>query len=124
MEEKLYTRLGLKSGDRVLDTGTGSGYVAMDIARHGLNVQAIDITPHHIAAARKNVGQFGLQDKIAVGHAKYHNLSAFDDASFDNFHTTETFVHADDPLRVLNNFKRLLKPSSVLVLHEVDINRN
>jgi len=34
----------------------------------------------------------------------------------------ETFVHADDPIKVLKNFHRLLKPGGVLVHHEADIN--
>jgi sterol 24-C-methyltransferase len=124
MEDKLYTRLGLQPGDRVLDAGAGSGYVAMTMAKHGLNVQAIDITPHHIVDARKNVEKYGLQDKIKVDYANYHDLSAFTDASFDGIYTMETFVHADDPMKVLNNFMRLLKPGGVLVLHEADFDRN
>ena len=50
----------------------------------------------------------------------YHDLADFDDSSFDGIYTMETFVHADDPQRVLQNFKRLLKPGGVLVLHEAD----
>lgn len=124
MEDKLYTRLGLKPGDRVLDAGAGSGYVAMTMARHGLNVQAIDITPRHVADAMKNVGKYGLQDKITVDYANYHDLSQFPDASFDGIYTMETFVHADDAIKVLDNFKRLLKPGGVMVLHEADFSRD
>ena len=124
MEDKLYRRLGLKPGDRVLDAGAGSGYVAMTMARHGLDVQAIDITPHHIADAKKNIEKHGLQDRIRVDYANYHNLGQFPDASFDGIYTMETFVHADDPIRVLDNFKRLLKTGGVLVLHEADIGRD
>jgi sterol 24-C-methyltransferase len=32
MEEKLYTRLGLEAGSKVMDAGAGSGYVAMYMA--------------------------------------------------------------------------------------------
>lgn len=124
MEEKLYERLNLKPGAKVLDAGAGSAYVAMTMARHGLQVQAIDITQHHLADARKNVQKHGLESQIAVDYADYHNLSAFSDASFDGIYTMETFVHADDPVKVLGNFKRLLKPSGVLVLHEADFGRN
>lgn len=124
MEEKLYTRLDLKPGSKVMDAGAGSGYVAMYMARKGLNVQAIDITPHHITDARKNVKKNGLEDKISVDYADYHNLTAFPDASFDGIYTMETFVHADDPAKVLGNFYRLLKPGGVIVLHEADFSRN
>ncbi|KAH5376209.1 hypothetical protein HBI48_004780 [Parastagonospora nodorum] len=78
----------------------------MTMARHGLNVQAIDITPHHVANAKKNVREYGLQDRIKVDYVNYHNLSQFPDASFDGIYTMETFVHADDPIKVLNNFNR------------------
>jgi ubiquinone/menaquinone biosynthesis C-methylase UbiE len=124
MEEKLYDRLGLQPGARVLDAGAGSGYVAMTMARHGLHVQAIDITPHHLEDARKNVKKHGLEKEIQVDYADYRNLSAFPEASFDGVYTMETFVHADDPIKVLGNFKRLLKPGGVLVLHEADFSRN
>ncbi|KAF2092473.1 S-adenosyl-L-methionine-dependent methyltransferase [Rhizodiscina lignyota] len=124
MEEKLYTRLGLKEGARILDAGAGSGYVAIYMARKGLNVQAIDVTPHHLVDAQKNVRENGLTEKIAVDYGDYHNLTTFNDESFDGIYTMETFVHADDPVKVLNNFYRLLKPGGVLVLHEADFNRN
>jgi len=124
MEEKLYTRLNLKEGAKVLDAGAGSGYVAMYMARRGLNVQAIDITPHHLADARNNVKKNGLESRISVDYANYHNLTAFSEKSFDGIYTMETFVHADDPLKVLQGFYRLLKPGGVIVLHEADFSRN
>lgn len=124
MEEKLYTRLELPEGSKVLDAGAGSGYVAMYMARKGLQVQAIDITPHHLKDAKKNVKANGLESKVSVDYADYHNLTAFPDRSFDGIYTMETFVHADDPAKVLANFYRLLKPGGVLVLHEADFSRN
>ncbi|KAF2476620.1 S-adenosyl-L-methionine-dependent methyltransferase [Lindgomyces ingoldianus] len=124
MEQKLYTRLELSPGSKVLDAGAGSGYVAIYMAQKGLNVQAIDITPHHIADARKNIKKHKLEDKVSVEYGDYHDLSSFPDESFDGIYTMETFVHADDPVKVLRNFYRLLKPGGALVLHEADFSRN
>jgi len=124
MEEKAFTRLGLKPGAKVMDAGAGSGNVAVFMARRGLNVTAIDITPIHLAEAKKTVRDNGLDDRIAVQYGDYHDLSSFADASFDGIYTMETFVHADDPPKVLKNFYRLLKPGGVLVLHEADVNRD
>lgn len=124
MEDKLYTRLKLKPGATVLDAGAGSGYVAMYMARKDLNVQAIDITPIHVEDAKKNVKANGLEDKISIQLDDYHNLITFSDRSFDAIYTMEAFVHADDPIKVLSNFFRLLKPGGVLVLHEADFSRN
>lgn len=119
MEEKLYSRLGVKEG-RVLDAGCGSGYVAMTMARHGLDVAAVDITPVHLEDAKRNVKRFGLEDKISVQYGDYHNLTDLESGSFSGVYTMETFVHADDPVKVLKNFYRLLKPGGVLVHHEAD----
>jgi len=124
MEEKLFTRLGLKPGAKVLDAGAGSGNVAVYMARKGLSVTAIDITPIHLLEANKTVKDNGLEDKISVKYGDYHDLSDFADASFDGVYTMETFVHADDPKKVLRNFNRILKHGGVLVLHEADINRD
>ncbi|KAK2749622.1 hypothetical protein FQN57_005844 [Myotisia sp. PD_48] len=124
MEEKLYNRLGLKPGSKVLDAGAGSGYVAIHMAKGGLNVQAIDITPIHVEDAKRNVKAHGLEDKISVLREDYHNLTQFTDRSFDGIYTMETFVHADDPLKVLQNFYRLLKRGGVLVHHEADFSLN
>ncbi|KAJ4520089.1 hypothetical protein HRR83_002052 [Exophiala dermatitidis] len=124
MEDHVYQRLGLPPGSRVLDAGAGSGYVAIHMAQKGLNVQAIDITPIHLEDARRNVDKHGLQDKVDVRFGDYHDLSDFSDTSFDGIYTMETFVHADEPIRVLRNFYRLLRPGGVLVLNEADFNRN
>jgi sterol 24-C-methyltransferase len=96
----------------------------MYMARKGLRVQAIDITLIHVKDARKNVKQNRLEDKISVAFDEYHNLTSFADSSFDGIYTIETFVHADDPVKVLNNLYRLLKLKGVLVMHEADFNRD
>ncbi|KAL2428702.1 S-adenosyl-L-methionine-dependent Diels-Alderase iccD [Exophiala dermatitidis] len=124
MEDHVFDRLGLAPGSRVLDAGAGSGYVAIHMAQKGLNVQAIDITPIHLEDARMNVDKRGLQDKVDVRFGDYHDLSDSSDASFDGIYTMETFVHADEPIKVLRNFYRLLRPGGVLVLNEADFNRN
>ncbi|KAJ4299600.1 hypothetical protein N0V90_004846 [Kalmusia sp. IMI 367209] len=74
----------------------------MFMTRKGLNEQAIDITPHQLADARKNVKETGLEDHIRI----------------------ETSVHADDPAKVLPDFFRLLRSGGLLVLHEADVSRD
>lgn len=124
MEDQLYAKLGLEPGSRILDAGAGSGYVAIHMAEKGLNVQAVDITPLHVEDAQRNVKARGLQDQVSVRLGDYHDLADFPNGSFDGIYTMETFVHADDPVKVLRNFYRLLRPGGVLVHNEADFNRN
>lgn len=120
MEKKLYDRLSLSNGSKVLDAGAGSGIVASYMAQHGLLVKGVDITPLHVADAQRNIKKRGLQGKVSVRLGDYHDLQDFEDDSMDGIYTMETFVHADDPLKVLQNFYRLLRPGGVLVLNEAD----
>lgn len=120
MEKKLYERLALPSGSKVLDAGAGSGIVALFMAKRGLQIQAIDLTPIHVKQAKHNIQAAGLDDLVSIELGDYHNLSSLKDSSLDGAYTMETFVHADDPAKVLRNFYRLLKPGGVLVLHEAD----
>ena len=101
MEEKLYTRLGLVNGSKVLDAGAGSGIIAVYMAERGLQVKAIDLTPTHVAQGKRNVKNRGLEDHVSVELGDYHDLSNIPDNSLDGVYMMETFVHADDPLKVL-----------------------
>ncbi len=56
-----------KSGDQVLDAGTGSGIVALAIARRveGVNVTGVEIDADLCELARNNAVQNGLTDRAA-----------------------------------------------------------
>ena len=57
----------LRSGQRVIDVGTGSGILALGAAFSGAgSVLAIDIDPDAVRVARENVAHHGLSDKIQV----------------------------------------------------------
>ncbi|KAK1815456.1 hypothetical protein LTR12_010174 [Friedmanniomyces endolithicus] len=122
MEAKLHARLALPTGFRVLDAGAGSGLVASYMARQGLVVEGVDLTPRHVCEAQRTIRQNGLEGQVTVRLGDYHDLPStqYRNGSFDGVYTMEIFVHADDPRKVLRNFHRLLRPGGVLVLHEAD----
>ncbi|MFB6217577.1 MAG: HemK2/MTQ2 family protein methyltransferase [Halobacteriaceae archaeon] len=54
-------REGIGAGDRVLDVGTGSGYVAVEVAAAtGASVVATDVNPHACRAARERAAAAGV----------------------------------------------------------------
>ncbi|KAK0276513.1 hypothetical protein LTR35_010376 [Friedmanniomyces endolithicus] len=122
MEEKAYTRLALTNGSKVLDAGAGSGLVASYMAHKGLLVEGVDLTQRHVREAQRIIRDRGLEGRVTVRLGDYHELpgSEYRAGSYDGVYTMETFVHADDPRKVLGNFHRLLRPGGVLVLHEAD----
>jgi release factor glutamine methyltransferase len=55
--------------DQVLDMGTGSGVNAILAASRSLDVVAVDINFHALAAARDNAARNGVADRIEVRHS-------------------------------------------------------
>ncbi|MCJ1440412.1 MAG: hypothetical protein MMC23_000895 [Stictis urceolatum] len=121
MEDKLYQALDLPQGSKLLDAGCGVGHVALHFAsRGGHKIQCIDIVSRHIAKAKYSIKRAGMADAVSAQIADYHHLEAFPDASLDGIYTMETFVHSTDPLAVLREFRRLLRPGGRLVMHEYE----
>lgn len=58
--EFLYGALALKPGDRLLDVGTGPGRHAIALARLGVQVVGIDISPAFLDIARAAASQAGV----------------------------------------------------------------
>ena len=124
MEAKLLTALRCPAGARVLDAGCGAGYVALFMAQiGGFHVDGIDLTPHHITKATKNIRDAEADDRVSVRVGDYHDLSTFQKNNFDGIYTMETVVHSTDPRKVLLEFLRVLKPGGRLVMHEYDRSR-
>ena len=121
MEEKLLVALRCQPGSKVLDAGCGAGHVALYMAeKGGLQVECIDITPHHLVKAERNIRRAGMSKSVSVQYGDYNDLSAFDDGDFDGVYTMETLVHSSTPRDALKEFWRILKPGGRVVMHEYD----
>jgi len=91
---------------RVLDVGTGPGFLALILAEMGFDVTGVDISSGMIEKARQNAQSMGLQ--VDFRHADGEQLS-FDSESFDllvNRHLLWTLPH---PLAAVSEWSRVLK---------------
>ncbi len=57
------------AGQRALDVGTGTGVLALVLARAGAAVIATDVEPRAVACARENVERLGLAARVEVRQA-------------------------------------------------------
>jgi len=116
----LIAALGVKSGDRVLDVGCGTGrlgdHVADLVAPSG-EVVGVDPLPLRIEiAARKNP-----RFRASVGRAE--NLSQFKDASFDAAYANSVFHWVSDKPKALRELARVLKPGGRVAVNSADAER-
>lgn len=100
---------GLKpAGNRVLDIGTGSGMLAVEIAkaRPDYYITGIDISPDMLNHARENVNKAGLSGRIGFKEASADDLP-FPDGSFDIVVSNASLHLWADPLKVFMEMARV-----------------
>ncbi|MDQ3775967.1 MAG: protein-L-isoaspartate O-methyltransferase [Pseudomonadota bacterium] len=69
VEARMLQVLAIEPGDRILEIGTGSGYVTALLARSGREVTTVEIHPELCAGAKVRVSQHGLENvRFEVGN--------------------------------------------------------
>jgi SAM-dependent methyltransferase len=106
-------RLNAKSGERILDIATGTGWSARNAARGGASVTAVDIAEPLLAAARALSAH--LRPAIDFRLADAEQLP-FADAGFDGVISTFGVMFAEDQRRAAAEMARVCRPSGRLVL--------
>jgi SAM-dependent methyltransferase len=101
------------AGERVLDVGTGSGALALRLARAGGTVTGVDLAPALIDTARRLASDAGLDITYEVGDAE---ALPYDDASFDLVTSSVGSMFAPDHARVAAELARVCKPGGRLAL--------
>ncbi len=101
------------SGKKVLDVGSGNGYVLSKYAREGAEVWGIDLTPTAIALCRQRFALLDLRGQFAVANAEQ---LPFADDSFDCVCSMGVLHHTPDTAAAVNEIFRVLKPGGRLIV--------
>lgn len=102
---------GVKTGQRVLDVGCGTGVVAITAARLGARVTALDLTPQLLERARENSCIAGVEVDWHEGDAE---ALPFADAEFDVVLSQFAHMFAPRPEMATAEMLRVLKPGGTL----------
>jgi ubiquinone/menaquinone biosynthesis C-methylase UbiE len=104
---------------RILDLGTGPGYLLIEIAKrvHNFQIDGIDPLLKLIKIARENAIRAGVGDRIhfEVGDA---NKLRFKENSYDMIVSTGAFHELKNPIKVLNECYRVLKSDGEVFIHD------
>jgi 2-polyprenyl-3-methyl-5-hydroxy-6-metoxy-1,4-benzoquinol methylase len=98
-------------GDRVLEVGCGCGYLSLEIARRGRNVNGVDVSSVAIAAAQQHASRLPRGSQVQFEVMNATELS-FPDRSFAMAFSVEVLehLHERDVLPHLREVARVLKP--------------
>lgn len=109
--ETFYSRLAARSmaefefpltGRRVLDLGSGVGHYSVAMDQAGAEVIAADLRESNVECSRARGVRVVRADALAL---------PFRDASFDGVFCSNLLEHVPDPVRVLSEIERVLRPS-------------
>ncbi|UOF91265.1 methyltransferase domain-containing protein [Fodinisporobacter ferrooxydans] len=116
--------LPIQPSYRILDLGTGFGAVPLELASHWqVKVEGIDIDQAKIKIAHQMKNRIENQMKLP-GDIHYQwgdaNQLPYDDNSFDFVISWYVFQHLTNPLHVLEEIFRVLRPGGIVCLIDVD----
>lgn len=95
------------AGSRVLEIGCGMGTMAMNWAKHGAHITAIDLNPTSIKQTQKRFELYGLEGDIRLADA---NHLAFENNQFDYTYSWGVLHHSPNLARSLAEMMRVTKP--------------
>ena len=108
--------LGSVAGKELLDVGCGDGAMAIELARQGATVTALDADPSMIAAARHRAKNEAVRIRLVEGSAE---SLPFDDATFDVVVAVTVLCFVQNAERAVTEIARVLKPGGRLVIGEL-----
>lgn len=105
ISQTTFPLLDLRAGHRVLDLATGVGAMATRLLRRfpGIELTGVDLSRNQLAAARAH------HPEVNVLRGDATRLP-FADQTFDRVHCSWLLEHVPDPVAVLRDVRRVLKP--------------
>ena len=97
-------------GAKLLDVGTGTGFVALLAAKCGLAVTGVDWSEPMMMQARGKAEALGLSIAFKLGETEG---LPFEDATFDLLTSRHVIWTLTDPLTAFKEWVRVLKPGGI-----------
>jgi ubiquinone/menaquinone biosynthesis C-methylase UbiE len=111
VQDQLVNLLRIAPGERVLDLATGTGEVAVRVAKLGATVTGVDVTEPMLAKARERAQEERVE--VAFDHGDVEYLP-YEDACFDVLVSNFGLVFAPDHANVASELARVACPGGRL----------
>ena len=111
----------LRAGMTLLDCGCGPGSITLGLAQAVSpgNVTGVDLAESQVAAARDSAAKHGLSN-AEFARCDVYQLP-YRDHMFDAVFSHAMLEHLHDPLAVLWEMRRVLKPGGVVGIRSIDL---
>ncbi|WKA47194.1 methyltransferase domain-containing protein [Geobacillus zalihae] len=103
----------LCKGKRVLDAACGEGYGSFLLSKWGAKaVDGIDISEEAIQNAKANF----KQENLTFHQGSVEEMGKFPSRNYDLIISLETIEHLSNPEKMLQEFRRLIKPDGIIII--------
>jgi len=106
-------RMAIKSGDRVLEVGVGTG-INTSLYPPACHVTGIDLSTSMLEKARERVAREGLKN-VRLIEMDAASLS-FPDSSFDIVYAPYLISVVPDPVKVVREMRRVCRPGGRIII--------
>lgn len=113
--EDFYAPADIREGHAVVDFGCGPGHAAVAFARRvgpAGHVHAFDVNEEFIRSAEQKADAAGLTDRISAQLLTGEDLP-LTDVAVDRIAVRNTLIYVHDPLHMLEEFRRTLRPDGI-----------
>jgi SAM-dependent methyltransferase len=117
-----FARLPLPQARTILALGCGTGIevrALRRLTRPEVAIIGVDHSPALIEAARRLTAEEGLSDNVTYQVGDAHHLP-YGDGEFDIVTLHTLLSHVDDPLQVLREARRLVRPGGTVAIFDGD----
>jgi len=117
----LVSRVEAGPDDLVLDVATGTGAVALELARrYGCCVIGVDHSAEMLAEGRRRISAAGLTERVELRKSRAERLP-FPDATFDALTFTYLLRYVDDVGATVGELARVVRPGGRIAMLEFHV---
>jgi SAM-dependent methyltransferase len=113
-------QLGLEPGAKVLDVACGHGRHSLELARRGMRVTGVDLSPRSLAIAREAADAEGLDIDFRRLDMRELDYDGTFDAALNLFTAFGYFEEEAENQRVLDGVARALRPGGAFLIDVVN----
>jgi len=108
------------TGGRILDVGSGTGLLAIEFATGVPGVEVTGLDPSHVALelARDHVRESDVPLRVQFQKGDAEDMP-FEDDAFDLVISSNTLHLVENPIRMLDEIQRVLKPQGAFLISDL-----